>query len=115
MTRALGSRYQLGNSLGSGAMGQVFVGMDTEGQEFAFKILRGDLTGNPDAVARFLQERSILTGLRHPNLVAVHDLVVEGETVAIVMDLVRGGDLRQRLTAEGTLLPAEVARIGASV
>ena len=53
MTRALGSRYQLGNSLGSGAMGQVFVGMDTEGQEFAFKILRGDLTGNPDAVARY--------------------------------------------------------------
>ena len=44
-------------------------------------------------VARFLKERSILTGLRHENLVGVHDLVVEGDTVAIVMDLVRGGDL----------------------
>ncbi len=115
MERALGSRYQLGEILGSGAMGQVYVGSDPDGQEFAFKILRSDLTGNPDVVARFLKERSILTGLRHPNLVGVHDLVVEGETVAIVMDLVRGGDLRKRLTGSGTLLPSEVARIGSSV
>lgn len=115
MTRALGSRYQLGESLGSGAMGQVFVGADNEGREYAFKILRGDLTGNPDAVARFLQERSILVSLRHPNLVGVHDLVVEGETVAIVMDLIRGGDLRNRLNEEGPQLPSEVARIGASI
>ena len=115
MERALGSRYRLGESLGSGAMGQVFVGVDTDGREFAFKILRSDLTGNPDAVNRFLQERSILTGLRHPNLVGVHDLVVEGDTVAIVMDLVRGGDLRHWLNGSGTLLPSEVARIGANV
>ncbi len=115
MERALGSRYRLGETLGSGAMGQVFVGSDPEGREFAFKILRSDLTGNPDVVARFLKERSILTGLRHPNLVGVHDLVVEGETVAIVMDLVRGGDLRRRLAESGTLLPSEVARIGANV
>ncbi|WP_225943805.1 protein kinase domain-containing protein [Actinophytocola algeriensis] len=115
MERALGSRYRLGESLGSGAMGQVYAGADPEGQEFAFKVLRSDLTGNPDVVARFLQERSILVGLRHPNLVGVHDLVVEGETVAIVMDLVRGGDLRGHLTRSGPLLPSEVARIGASV
>ena len=50
MTRALGSRYHIGESLGSGAMGQVYVGFDSDGREFAFKILRGDLTGNPDAV-----------------------------------------------------------------
>ena len=114
MERPLGSRYRLGEPLGSGAMGQVFAGTDPDGQEFAFKILRSDLTGNPDVVARFLKERSILTGLRHENLVGVHDLVVEGDTVAIVMDLVRGGDLRARL-ADGPLLPAEVARIGARV
>ena len=115
MERALGSRYMLGESLGSGAMGQVFSGADPDGREFAFKVLRSDLTGNPDIVARFLQERSILVGLRHPNLVGVHDLVVEGDTVAIVMDLVRGGDLRAHLTGSGPLLPSEVARIGASV
>lgn len=115
MEQALGSRYRLDQVLGRGAMGQVFAGSDTEGRPFAFKVLRSDLTGDQGLVARFLQERSILTGLRHPNLVGVHDLVVEGDTVAIVMDLVRGGDLREWLTAQGPLLPAEVARIGAGV
>jgi serine/threonine protein kinase len=115
MERALGSRYRLGSLLGSGAMGQVFAGTDAEGGEFACKILRSELTSDPSLVARFLQERSILVSLRHHNLVGVHDLVVEGETVAIVMDLVRGGDLRQRLVEAGTMLPSEVARIGSGV
>jgi serine/threonine protein kinase len=115
MEKPLGSRYRLGDELGKGAMGRVFAGSDQQGTAFAFKVLRDELVEDPELVARFLQERSILTGLRHPNLVGVHDLVVEGETVAIVMDLVGGGDLRARLTAEKTLLPSEVARIGAGV
>ncbi|WP_410618218.1 protein kinase domain-containing protein [Amycolatopsis sp. cmx-8-4] len=115
MEKPLGSRYRLGDQLGAGAMGRVFAGSDEQGKTYAFKVLRDELVEDPELVARFLQERSILTGLRHPNLVGVHDLVVEGETVAIVMDLIGGGDLRARLTAEKTLLPAEVARIGAGV
>lgn len=115
MEKALGSRYRLGDQLGAGAMGRVFAGSDEQGKAYAFKVLRDELVEDPELVARFLQERSILVGLRHPNLVGVHDLVVEGETVAIVMDLVGGGDLRARLTAEKSLLPAEVARIGAGV
>lgn len=115
MERALGSRYRLGKLLGSGTTGQVFEGVDTDAHEFAFKVLRRELIGDPFAVGRLLQERSILVSLVHPNLVVVHDLVVEGETVAVVMDLVRGGDLRQQLTERGPLLPSEVARIGARV
>ncbi len=115
MEKPLGSRYRLGDQLGTGAMGRVFAGSDEQGKSYAFKVLRDELVEDPELVARFLQERSILTGLRHPNLVGVHDLVVEGETVAIVMDLIGGGDLRARLSAEKTLLPAEVARIGAGV
>ncbi|MGW4520530.1 protein kinase domain-containing protein [Amycolatopsis sp. NPDC004378] len=115
MEKPLGSRYRLGDPLGTGAMGRVFAGSDEQGHAYAFKVLRDELVEDPEQVARFLQERSILVGLRHPNLVGVHDLVVEGETVAIVMDLVGGGDLRARLNAEKTLLPSEVARIGAGV
>ena len=115
MEQQLGSRYQLGDQLGHGAMGRVFDGTDKEGNRYAFKILRSDLTSDPELVARFLQERSILVGLRHPNLVTVHDLVVEGDTLAIVMDKVSGGDLRKALKEAGTLLPSEVARIGAGV
>lgn len=115
MTRALGSRYRLTALLGTGAAGEVYAGTDTDDRPFAFKLLREELAADPDAVSRFLQERSILIGLRHPNLVAVHDLVAEGDTVAIVMDLVHGGDLRAELERVGTVLPAEVARIGAAV
>jgi serine/threonine-protein kinase len=115
MERALGSRYRLDNLVGSGTMGQVFSGADNEGNRFAFKILRSDLIDDPEFVARFLQERSILVGIRHPNLVQVHDLVAEGGTLAIVMDLVSGGDLRSALINAGTILPSEVARIGARV
>lgn len=115
MTRALGSRYRLTELLGTGAAGEVYAGTDTDDRPFAFKLLREELAADPDAVRRFLQERSILVGLRHPNLVAVHDLVAEGDTVAIVMDLVHGGDLRAELERVGTVLPAEVARIGAAV
>ena len=96
-------------------MGEVFLGADTDGREFAFKILRPDLTADPAAVARFLQERSILVRMRHPNLVGVYDLVAEGDTVGIVMDYVPGGDLRRLLTEQGPLLPSEVARIGAGI
>jgi serine/threonine-protein kinase len=115
MEKPLGSRYRLGEQLGAGAMGRVFTVSDEGGARYAAKVLRDELAEDQNLVARFLQERSILVGLRHPNLVAVHDLVVEGDTVAIVMDLVSGGDLRRKLTAAGTLLPAEVARVGAGV
>ncbi|GAA2975095.1 serine/threonine-protein kinase [Actinokineospora diospyrosa] len=115
MVRALGSQYTLGELLGSGAMGQVYRGADHEGNQYAFKLLRGDLVDDKDFVARFHQERSILVTLRGENLVAVHDLVIEGSTAAIVMDLVSGGTLREQLTATGPILPAEVARIGSGI
>ncbi|MEU3644714.1 protein kinase [Lentzea sp. NPDC034063] len=116
MTRRLGSRYTLGEFLGSGAMGQVYEGVDESGAPYAFKLLRSDLVDDPNFIAKFHQERAILTSLRGQHLVTVHDLVVEGDTAAIVMDLVRDGSLRKLLNASGgTLLPAEVARIGAGI
>src|SRR5665213_194548 len=92
--RQLGSGYVIGESIGHGAMGQVFRARTRDGEPVAIKILRPELGGDPAIVARFLQERTILTHLDHPNLVRVHDLVAEGATLAIVMDLVNGTDLR---------------------
>jgi len=115
MGRALGSQYTLGEPLGSGAMGKVYEGADHDGRPFAFKLLRSDLVDDPEFIARFHQERSMLVNIRGEHLVAVHDLVVEGSTAAIVMDLVPGGTLRDLLVGSGTILPAEVARIGAGI
>jgi hypothetical protein len=109
MDRPLGSQYRLTEQIGRGASGEVYRGVDTAGNEFACKVLRPDLTTDPAVVNRFMQERTILVGLQHPNLVGVHDLVAEGDTIAIVMDLVPGGDLRGTLAQAGVLLPAEAA------
>src|SRR5664279_77976 len=85
--RPLGSSYMLEDVVGRGAMGQVWRGRDRDGHPLAFKLLRPELTQDPKVVQRFIQERSLLTSIRHPNLVSIRDLVVEGETLAIVMDL----------------------------
>lgn len=114
--RALGSRYQLVDRLGGGAMGEVWRALDlTSGAHVAAKLLRGEFTGDPEIVGRFVQERSLLLTLEHPHIVRVRDMVVEGDDLAIVMDLVEGSDLRQRLKESGTLAPAEAVRIAADV
>jgi serine/threonine protein kinase len=113
--RPLGSSYVLQDVIGRGAMGQVWRGRDAVGHQLAFKVLRPELTEDPNVVQRFVQERSILTSIRHPNVVSVRDLVVEGDTLAIVMDLVEGGDLRGMLSGPRTLPPARVAELGAGI
>jgi serine/threonine-protein kinase len=114
--RPLGSRYVLTEQIGRGATGTVWRGQvrDT-GEPVAVKLLREDLTAEPDVVARFVQERAVLLRLRHPNLVRVHDLVTEGDMLALVMDLVEGTDLRQHLRARGTLPPSEAVGLLAEV
>lgn len=104
--RALGSRYELVARIGTGAMGEVWRARDRVAElDVAAKLLRSELTSDPEIVTRFVRERSILLGLRHPGIVRVRDLVVEGDDLAIVMDLVEGGDLRGRLREAGTLEP----------
>jgi serine/threonine-protein kinase len=114
--RALGSRYLLERVLGTGAMGQVWAALDQRtGERVAAKLLRPEYTRDPEILTRFVQERSILLDLVHPHIVRVRDLVIEGEDLAIVMDLVEGADLRARLRAAGTLPPAEAVRIAGDV
>ncbi len=102
--RPLGSRYVLREPVGAGATGQVWQGLRrSDGTAVAVKVLRPELTSSAEAVARFLRERTTLVGLDHPNLVSVLDLVAEGETLAIVMELVDGSDLRTVLADRGPL------------
>ena len=65
-------------------------------------MLKPELMSDREVFARFLQERSILTSVSHPHVVRVLDLVVEGETAGIVMELVRGQDLRHHLSGPPT-------------
>ncbi|MEV4614053.1 serine/threonine-protein kinase [Kitasatospora sp. NPDC049258] len=112
--RPVGSKYLLEESLGRGATGTVWRGRVRDdvavpglqpGQAVAVKVLREELAADPDIVMRFLRERSALLRLSHPNIVQVRDLVVEGELLALVMDLVDGPDLFHYLRGNGPLSP----------
>ncbi len=81
----------------------------------AIKLLREELASDQELVARFLQERTALLSLSHPRLVGVRDLVVDGADLALVMDLVRGPDLRTRLVHERRLRPQAAAAVAADV
>lgn len=111
----IGSRYVLETLVGHGACGQVWVGRDLEGHEWAVKVLRSELATDPGLVNRFVAERSLLEAVRHPHVVPVHDLVVEGSTLAVIMSLVHGTDLRHVLRQRGPIVPAGVAEWGAQI
>lgn len=111
----LGSRYVLERRIGAGAMGQVWAGRDVDGRPLAFKLLRPEMADDPTVVARFLQERNLLVNLRSPHVIRVHDLVVEGPRLAIVMDYIGGPSLRGLLQQRGNLPPAEVASLGSRI
>ncbi len=112
----LGSRYVLKERLGRGAMGTVWRALNTDtNQDVAVKVLSEELSDEPEMVTRFIQERNTLITVTHPNLVRIHDLVVEDGKLAIVMDLVHGPDLHRHLTERGVLSLPEAAVIGRGV
>ncbi|HEX4787134.1 MAG TPA: protein kinase [Actinospica sp.] len=114
MTRRIGSRYTVTRVIGRGTCGTVWSGQGPGGP-VAVKLLHEELTADQTLVARFVQERTVLTSLRHPRIVGVRDLVVDGEDLALVMDLMPGPDLRGLLEKSGPLPPAEAVAICADI
>ncbi|WP_250279790.1 serine/threonine-protein kinase [Frankia sp. Cppng1_Ct_nod] len=118
--RRLGSRYVLHEPLGRGASGEVWRGErvdDGTGDHglVAVKVLRPELADDPEIVDRFLRERRVLLAFDDPHLVKVRDIVAEGNTLAIVMDLVDGVDLRGYLRQHGSLPDAEAVELVSQV
>jgi serine/threonine-protein kinase len=114
LARKIGSRYTANQILGRGSAGTVWLGEGPDGP-VAIKLLREDLASDQELVGRFVQERTALLALDHPNVVSVRDLVVDGNDLALVMDLVRGTDLRTRLDRERRLAPEAAVAIVADV
>jgi serine/threonine protein kinase len=114
--RCVGSSYILVRPIGQGATGTVWRGVDrASGEPVAVKLLHESLLRQPKLVTRFVQERTILLMLRHRNVVRVRDLFSVGESLALVMDLVPGGSLREYLREHQTLRPGAAARLAAQV
>ena len=102
MSFSPGSRlgpYEIAAPLGAGGMGEVYRARDTRlGRDVAIKVLPPDLTSTPEARARFEREAHAISHLNHPSICAVHDVGREGEIDYLVMELVSGGSLRDRMT-----------------
>lgn len=125
--RPVGSKYLLEEPLGRGATGTVWRARQREtagaeaavpgqpGEMVAIKVLKEELANDPDVVMRFLRERSVLLRLTHPNIVRTRDLVVEGDLLALVMDLVEGPDLHKYLRENGPFTPAAAALLTAQI
>ncbi|WP_146064818.1 serine/threonine-protein kinase, partial [Streptomyces sp. SM1] len=125
--RPVGSKYLLEEPLGRGATGTVWRARQREtagaeaavpgqpGETVAIKVLKEELANDADIVTRFLRERSVLLRLTHPNIVRVRDLVVEGDLLALVMDLVEGPDLHRHLRENGPFTPVAAALLTAQI
>ncbi len=125
--RPVGSKYLLEEPLGRGATGTVWRARQREtagaeaavagqpGETVAIKVLKEELANDADVVMRFLRERSVLLRLTHPNIVRVRDLVVEGDLLALVMDLVEGPDLHHYLRENGPFSPVAAALLTAQI
>ncbi|WP_055532361.1 serine/threonine-protein kinase [Streptomyces graminilatus] len=125
--RPVGSKYLLEEPLGRGATGTVWRARQREtagaeaavpgqpGETVAIKVLKEELANDADIVMRFLRERSVLLRLIHPNIVRVRDLVVEGDLLALVMDLIDGPDLHRYLRENGPFTPVAAALLTAQI
>jgi serine/threonine protein kinase len=111
----LGS-YRILGSLGAGGMGVLFVAEDIKlHREVALKIMQPRLAQDAAARARFIREAKALAAFSHDHIVAIHQVGDEDAIPYIVMPLLRGETLADRLKREIKLLPSEVLRIGREV
>ncbi|HUE86917.1 MAG TPA: protein kinase [Vicinamibacterales bacterium] len=96
--------YVLGRLLGAGGMGDVYVARDgTLGRDVAVKILPDSLAAQPERLARSEREARILAALNHPNIAAIYGLEEDGGLRGLVLELVEGPTLEEKLETTSTL------------
>ncbi len=102
MPLTAGSRlgpYEVTSQIGKGGMGEVYQATDTKlDRDVALKILPEDFASDPDRLARFQREAKVLASLNHPNIAAIYGLEDSGETHALVLELVPGPTLQDRIS-----------------
>src|SRR5262245_32206513 len=118
MSVAAGTRlgpYEVIASLGAGGMGEVYRATDTNlGRDVAIKVLPEAFAQDPDRLARFEREAKTLASLNHPNIAIIHGLEKSQGTYALVMELVEGEDLSQRI-ARGPIPVDEAIQIARQI
>ena len=98
MTEASIAHYRILEKIGQGGMGEVYRASDTKlHRDVAIKLLPEVFASDPERMARFSREAQVLASLNHPNIAAIHGLEETDGRRALVMELVDGETLAERL------------------
>jgi eukaryotic-like serine/threonine-protein kinase len=107
--------YEILAALGAGGMGEVYRARDSKlGREVALKVLPEAFARNPDRMARFQREAKVLASLSHPNIAAIYGLEDSDRSNALVMELVEGPTLADRIK-QGPVPVEEALRIAKQI
>ena len=107
--------YDLTALIGEGGMGQVYQATDTKlKRQVALKILPEAFSADPERLARFQREAEVLASLNHPNIAAIHGLEESNDIRALVLELVEGPTLADRI-AQGAIPLGEALPIAKQV
>jgi serine/threonine protein kinase len=114
MTIAAGTRlgsYEITGAVGAGGMGEVYRARDAKlGRDVALNVLPEAFARDAERMARFQREAKVLASLNHPNIASIYGLEDSGSTHALVMELVEGPTLADRIKS-GPILIAEALAI----
>ena len=111
-----GRRYRATEKIGTGGMADVYKAVDEVlGRTVAVKVMHARFAADPAFAARFRQEAQAAANLVSPNIVNMYDWGQDGDTYYIVMEYVRGSDLKSIIVQKGALPSRKVAEIGAQV
>ena len=108
--------YEILGSLGAGGMGEVYRARDSKLQrDVAIKVLPDSLATDRDRLARFEREAQLLAALNHPHIAAIYGVDTVGETQFLVLELVEGDTLADRIARGGALPLGEAVAIGRQI
>src|SRR5579863_8581682 len=111
----LGS-YAILAQIGAGGMGEVYQAHDTKlGRDVAIKILPDAFAHDSERLARFQREAKMLASLNHPNIATIHGLEQSNGTSYLVMELVSGETLADRIKREGAVPVEEALKIAVQI
>jgi serine/threonine-protein kinase len=109
----LGGKYRILRKIGSGGIGSVYAAEHIAlGSQVAIKVLRGAAAADASEIARLRREAQVQVSIEHPNVVRVFDLdQMPDGSIYVVMELLRGFSLAERLREQGPLAPGEAIPI----
>ncbi|MGD9567178.1 MAG: Stk1 family PASTA domain-containing Ser/Thr kinase [Sedimentibacter sp.] len=114
--KILGNRYEIIEKIGGGGMSIVYKAKCRVLNRYvAIKVLRDELTSDPEFIAKFKQESLSAASLTHPNIVNIYDTGIEEDIYYIVMELVKGETLKKYIQKKGRLTEQETLRISRQV